>query len=97
MGGYYTGNGEIISYHMKYILFAMDFQFSLCDISQLFLLYSCSLYPSYCAENGCFQECSVRRPMHTGSKSLEKVTVFFLYVVLYLSVEMHIYTFPVIP
>jgi len=25
MGGYYTGNGEIIFYRMKYILFAMDF------------------------------------------------------------------------
>ena len=25
MGGYYTGNDEIIFYHMKYILFAMDF------------------------------------------------------------------------
>jgi len=41
MGGYYTGNGEIIFYHVKYIPFAIDFSvLSSCDISHLVLLYS---------------------------------------------------------
>jgi hypothetical protein len=63
MGGYYTGNGEIIFYNMKCIIIPIDFQFSFCDISDLVLLYSCSSFPSCSAENGCFQECSIRRPL----------------------------------